>query len=75
MRSCPGLPIRHFFQPYRLRDKFNIHIRPFPVVVVYPIVSLDKFIKMPFVVWRYKKYQWVKDLTQHIEQNKKEIIQ
>lgn len=46
-----------------------------PVVVVYLIVSLDEFIKMPFVVWRYKKYKWVKDLTQHIEQNKKEALQ
>ena len=46
-----------------------------PVIVVYLIVSLDEFIKIPFVVWRYKKYKWVKDLTQHIEQNKKEIIQ
>lgn len=43
-----------------------------PVILVYLIVSMDEFIKIPFVVWRYKKYKWVKDLTAHIEQNAKE---
>ena len=34
-----------------------------PVIAVYLIVSLDEFIKLPAVIWRYKKYRWVKDLT------------
>ena len=46
-----------------------------PVVIVYLIVSLDEFIKIPAVIWRYKKYKWVKDLTVHIEQSAKEAKQ
>ncbi len=34
-----------------------------PVLVVYFIVSLDEFIKLPAVYRNYKKYKWVKDLT------------
>ena len=35
-----------------------------PVIAVYSIISMDEIIKLP-VVWRhYKKYKWVRDLTQ-----------
>lgn len=34
-----------------------------PVLVVYFILSLDEFIKLPAVYRHYKKYKWAKDLT------------
>ncbi len=34
-----------------------------PVIAVYFIVSLDEFLKLPAVYIHYKKYNWVKDLT------------
>lgn len=34
-----------------------------PVVLVYLIVNLDEFVKLPAVYRHYKKYKWVKDLT------------
>lgn len=35
-----------------------------PVIGVYVIVHLDEFIKLPAVYIHFKKYKWVKDLTQ-----------
>lgn len=34
-----------------------------PVVVVYIVLNLDEFVKLPAVYMNYKKYRWVKDLT------------
>ncbi len=34
-----------------------------PVIAVYFIVSLDELLKLPAVYVNYKKYKWVKDLT------------
>ncbi len=34
-----------------------------PVITVYFIVSLDELLKLPAVYINYKKYKWVKDLT------------
>lgn len=34
-----------------------------PVLVIYLIISLDEVIKIPFVLARYKKYKWLKNLT------------
>lgn len=34
-----------------------------PVIAVYFIVSLDEFCKLPAVFIHYRKYKWVKDLT------------
>ncbi len=34
-----------------------------PVIVVYFILNLDEFLKLPAVYINYKKYKWVKDLT------------
>lgn len=34
-----------------------------PVLVVYFLLNLDEFTKLPFVYRHYKKYQWVKNLT------------
>lgn len=36
-----------------------------PVIAVYVIISMDEIVKLP-AVWRhYKKYKWVRDLTQN----------
>ncbi len=34
-----------------------------PVITVYFILNLDEFVKLPAVYLNYKKYKWVKDLT------------
>ena len=36
----------------------------FPVLAVYFVVNLDEIIKLPAVYRHYKKYQWVKNLTE-----------
>lgn len=35
-----------------------------PVVAVYAIISMDEIVKLPVVWHHYKKYKWVRDLTQ-----------
>lgn len=35
-----------------------------PVLVVYFLLNLDEVIKLPVVYWHYKKYRWVKNLTE-----------
>ena len=35
-----------------------------PVLAVYFVISLDEFVKLPAVYKHYKKYKWVKDITQ-----------
>ena len=36
----------------------------FPVLAVYFVINLDEIIKLPAVYRHYKKYQWVKNLTE-----------
>ncbi len=35
-----------------------------PVLVVYFLLNLDEVIKLPVVYWHYKKYRWVRNLTE-----------
>ena len=35
-----------------------------PVLTVYFLLNLDEFVKLPAVCWHYKKYRWIKNLTQ-----------
>ena len=35
-----------------------------PVMVVYFIISMDEIIKLPAVYSHYKKYKWVRNLTE-----------
>ncbi|MBR4867459.1 MAG: MATE family efflux transporter, partial [Clostridia bacterium] len=37
-----------------------------PVMVVYFIICLDEFIKMPFVVIRYHKKKWIRNITRDL---------
>ena len=34
-----------------------------PVLVVYFVLNLDEIVKLPAVYWHYKKYGWVKNIT------------
>ncbi len=42
---------------------FAAFVLKLPVIAVYFIVSLDELLKLPAVYINYKKYKWVKDLT------------
>ena len=35
-----------------------------PVLTVYFLLNLDELVKLPAVYWHYKKYRWVRNLTQ-----------
>ncbi len=39
-----------------------------PVLVVYLIINMDEWVKFPAVRWNYRKYNWVRDLTQEKQQ-------
>ncbi len=39
-----------------------------PVLAVYFIINLDEIVKLPAVFRHYKKYKWVKDLTEKTEE-------
>lgn len=39
---------------------FVLHL---PVPVVYFLLNLDEFTKMPLEIWYYRKYRWVKNIT------------
>lgn len=38
----------------------------FPVVLVYAFTCLDEVGKIPWVIYHYKRYKWLKDLTREI---------
>lgn len=38
-----------------------------PVLAVFCLINLDEIIKIPVVVWYYKKYKWLKNLTRSAE--------
>lgn len=35
-----------------------------PVLTVYFLLNLDEIVKLPVVYWHYKKYRWVRNLTE-----------
>lgn len=37
-----------------------------PVMVVYFLIFLDEFVKMPFIFYRYKQNKWLKNITRGI---------
>lgn len=41
-----------------------------PVMTVYLILNLDEIVKLPAVYIHYKKYKWVRNLTERVEENK-----
>ncbi|HAU87759.1 MAG TPA: MATE family efflux transporter, partial [Lachnospiraceae bacterium] len=38
-----------------------------PVLVVYFLLNQDEIVKLPVVYRHYKKYEWVKNLTQKVD--------
>ncbi len=35
----------------------------FPAMVVYFVLCLDEFVKMPFIYWHYRRFAWLKNIT------------
>ncbi len=50
--------------PLAALGTFVLH---WPVIVVYACTCLDEVGKIPWVMFHYKKYKWVKDLTRNFE--------
>ena len=50
--------------PLALLGAFVFH---WPVLVVYACTCLDEVGKIPWVMYRFRKYKWVKDLTRNIQ--------
>jgi Na+-driven multidrug efflux pump len=46
--------------PLALLGAFVFH---WPVLLVYACTCLDEVGKIPWVMYRFRKYKWVKDLT------------
>ena len=50
--------------PLALVGAFALH---WPVIAVYACTCLDEVGKIPWVMYHYKKYKWVKDLTRNLD--------
>lgn len=37
-----------------------------PVIIVYFLLNLDEMLKLPVVYWHYRKYRWVRNLTEEV---------
>ena len=47
---------------------FTAFVLEWPVIAVYGVICMDELVKMP-AVWRhYKKYRWVRDLTETLHE-------
>ena len=57
---CDTVTMWCIIVPLGLAAAFIIEV---PVLLVYFIVNLDEIIKLPAVYRHYKKYHWIKDLT------------
>lgn len=57
---CDTITMWGIVIPLGLLAAFVWHL---PVLVVYLVLSLDEFVKLPVVYRNYKKYKWVKNLT------------
>lgn len=42
---------------------FSAFVLDLPPLVVYFLICLDEFVKMPFIYHHYKSYRWLKDIT------------
>lgn len=63
---CDAIDMWLFAVPLGLISAFVLKL---PVVVVYFIISLDEFAKLPFVYRQYKKYGWLKNITREFDDN------
>ena len=57
---CDAITMWCIIVPLALIAAFIIKV---PVLMVYFIVNLDEIVKLPAVYRHYKKYHWIKDLT------------
>lgn len=58
---CDAITLWVIIVPLSLIAAFALKL---PVMTVYVIINLDEIVKLPAVYKHYKKYKWVKDLTQ-----------
>lgn len=65
---CDTITLWLVVVPLGMLAAFVLH---WPVIAVYVIISMDEIIKLPAVWIHYKKYNWVRDLTQ---QNQEETV-
>lgn len=59
---CDAVTLWCFTVPAGLLGAF---VFKWPVLLVYCIINLDEIVKLPAVYRHYKKYIWLKDLTDH----------
>ena len=59
---CDAITLWGVVVPLGLLSAF---VFEWPVLIVYIIINMDEIIKLPAVWWNYKKYNWVKALTEH----------
>ena len=57
---CDAIVMWCIIVPIGLLSAFILKL---PVTVVYFLICLDEFLKIPAVYKHYKKYIWLKDLT------------
>ncbi len=58
---CDTITLWAIIVPLGLLAAFVFH---WPVLLVYFIINMDEWVKFPAVRWNYRKYNWVRDLTQ-----------
>ena len=58
---CDLINMWGFILPVAALAAFVFHA---PVLVVYFLLNLDEICKIPFEIRHYRKYQWVRNLTQ-----------
>lgn len=58
---CDTVTLWAIIVPLGLTAAFVLDL---PVPLVYLIINLDEFVKLPAVINHYKKYKWIKNLTQ-----------
>ena len=57
---CDGVVLWGIITPLALLAAFYWQL---PVLVVYVVLNLDECIKVPVVLWYYRKYTWAQNLT------------
>lgn len=57
---CDTINMWAIIVPVGCISAFVLHL---PVPVVYFLLNLDEFTKMPLEIWYYRKYRWVKNIT------------
>lgn len=72
---CDTIDMWCFAVPVGLFCAFVLKL---PVLVVYFVLCLDEFVKMPFVIHHYRSFQWIRNITRDFPEQEqvaqKEIV-